>query len=246
MLTGDPMVKRDTVVRSTASALRQLIVADYAVGDRLPNEKLLAEQLEVSRGSVREALGTLEAEGAVKRAWGVGTFVSEPSSSPSLSMASIESYRDRVRAAGRDVELREAAYEVVSADGEVARRLRVDAGEPIWRIYRLFAVDGAPSAHMTEHVPMIIRGQRIDPSAMTDLTIGLFDMLDQHVRGIIAHAFTDVEAIGAPDPEATALGIPQGSPVLRTEQITTDAHGEALAFGVTLQRTDVLRMRITR
>jgi GntR family transcriptional regulator len=240
------MAKRDTVVRSVVSALRQLIAAEYAVDDRLPNEKQLADQLEVSRGSIREALGTLEAEGAVRRTWGVGTFVSVPPSTSSLSMSAIESYRDRVRAVGRDIALRDAHCELVAASAEVADRLGRQMDDPVWRIFRLFAVDGAPSAYMIEHVPAAVHGVAIDPSSMTSLEAGLFDMLDAHVAGVVAHTRTDIEAVGVAEPEASALEVAAGTPVLRTEQITTDASGGILAFGVTLQRTDVIRMRITR
>ncbi|MFE2773150.1 GntR family transcriptional regulator [Microbacterium resistens] len=240
------MAKRDSVVRGVVSALRQLIDESYAVGDRLPNEKQLAESLDVSRGSLREALGALETEGFVTRTWGVGTFVSVPRRSSSLSMSAIASYRDRVRAVGRTVVLREAAVDLVGAPPEAAAALNVEPGAEVWRVLRLFAVDGTPSAQMIEYIPTSIRGVAIDPSPMTTLDSGLFDMLDRHVAGVVAHTTTDIEAFRVAEPEAAALDVEAGTPVLRTEQVTSDDEGAVLAYGITLQRTDVLRMRITR
>ncbi|HEY5853762.1 MAG TPA: GntR family transcriptional regulator, partial [Aldersonia sp.] len=43
-----------------------------AVGDRLPGERTLAEELQVSRSSVREAIRVLEAMGVVRTAAGSG------------------------------------------------------------------------------------------------------------------------------------------------------------------------------
>jgi len=240
------MGKRDSVVRSVVAALRALIAEAYAVGDRLPNEKQLAEDLNVSRGSVREALGILETEGSVTRTWGVGTFVSTPRPSSSLSMSSIASYRDRVRAVGRTVALREAGYSRVEAPEEAASALGVARGTTVWRVHRLFAVDDVPSALMVEYLPVSIQGVAIDPASMTTVEAGLFDMLNGHIDGVVAHTTTDVEAHSVGQEDADALDLALGSPILRTEQSTVDSEGRTLAYGVTLQRTDVLRMRINR
>jgi len=51
---------------------------DFGVGARLPAERDLAEQLQVSRASVREALIALEIEGYVDVRVGTGVFVCAP------------------------------------------------------------------------------------------------------------------------------------------------------------------------
>jgi GntR family transcriptional repressor for pyruvate dehydrogenase complex len=51
----------------------------YAPGARLPSERKLAEQLQVSRTSVREALSRLETFGLLESRHGLGTFVKDPS-----------------------------------------------------------------------------------------------------------------------------------------------------------------------
>ena len=44
-------------------------------GDRLPSERMLADQFKVSRSSVREALRSLELQGLVVSKRGSGTFI---------------------------------------------------------------------------------------------------------------------------------------------------------------------------
>src|SRR5690606_30927252 len=51
---------------------------DFAAGSRLPAERDLAEQLQVSRSSIREALIALEIEGYVEVRVGTGVFVLSP------------------------------------------------------------------------------------------------------------------------------------------------------------------------
>ncbi len=53
---------------------------DFAVGSRLPAERDLAEQLQVSRASVREALIALEIEGHVDIRVGSGVYVTDAQS----------------------------------------------------------------------------------------------------------------------------------------------------------------------
>ncbi|HET7154948.1 MAG TPA: FadR/GntR family transcriptional regulator [Hyphomicrobiaceae bacterium] len=62
--------------RQIADQLRQLIDdGEYSVGSRLPTERELAEQLGVSRPTVREALIALEVEGRLRIRVGSGIYV---------------------------------------------------------------------------------------------------------------------------------------------------------------------------
>lgn len=53
-----------------------IIDGTYGAGERLPAERELAKQLDVSRPSLREAIQKLEAKGLVTRKQGGGTYVS--------------------------------------------------------------------------------------------------------------------------------------------------------------------------
>ncbi|TIX85399.1 MAG: FadR family transcriptional regulator, partial [Mesorhizobium sp.] len=59
--------------RQIADQLRQLIDAgEFAVGERLPTEREPADQLGISRPTVREALIALEVEGRIRIRVGSG------------------------------------------------------------------------------------------------------------------------------------------------------------------------------
>ncbi|WP_158213257.1 GntR family transcriptional regulator [Pigmentiphaga sp. NML080357] len=53
----------------------KIITGDWPVGGRIPNVADLAEQFEVARGTIREALGVLEDEGLIERFRAKGSFV---------------------------------------------------------------------------------------------------------------------------------------------------------------------------
>lgn len=69
-------VRRDRLYQGIVSQIEGLLErGDIKPGDQLPPERQLAEQLQVSRASVREALRSLELLGIVETRAGGGTFV---------------------------------------------------------------------------------------------------------------------------------------------------------------------------
>ncbi len=76
-------VDTDRLYRKIARQLSELIASgEFAPGQRLPAERDLAQQLGVSRPSVREALIALEIEGKVEVRVGAGVFVIGPQPTP--------------------------------------------------------------------------------------------------------------------------------------------------------------------
>jgi DNA-binding FadR family transcriptional regulator len=72
------VIDSDRLYRKIARQLSDLIESgEFKPGQRLPAERELAEQLGVSRPSVREALIALEIEGKVEVRVGAGVFVAE-------------------------------------------------------------------------------------------------------------------------------------------------------------------------
>jgi GntR family transcriptional regulator, transcriptional repressor for pyruvate dehydrogenase complex len=71
-------VGRPRVAHEIVTQLRELILdGTFAVGDKLPPERELAERLGVNRGSLREAIKSLELIGLVRTRQGDGTRVTD-------------------------------------------------------------------------------------------------------------------------------------------------------------------------
>lgn len=85
---GIEPVRRLKVADSVAAQLESLITGgEYKPGDKLPAERVLAEQFGVGRSSMREAVRILEAGGLLRIDHGVGAFVvsnKKTSADPSL------------------------------------------------------------------------------------------------------------------------------------------------------------------
>jgi GntR family transcriptional repressor for pyruvate dehydrogenase complex len=63
-----------------------IVEANLAPGDRLPSERELAEQLGVSRPSVRQALKVLTSLGVLEQRHGSGTYIKSPVKDPVASL----------------------------------------------------------------------------------------------------------------------------------------------------------------
>lgn len=67
--------EKKTYIKVSEQIIRTIIEGHYKIGDKLPPERELAEQMGVSRNSIREALGTLQALNIVSSHPGSGTYV---------------------------------------------------------------------------------------------------------------------------------------------------------------------------
>ncbi len=73
------MLKRSpSLTEQARDHIKQRILADEFDGGRIPSETDLANNLGVSRTTIRDALSRLEIEGVIYRKQGAGTFVNEP------------------------------------------------------------------------------------------------------------------------------------------------------------------------
>jgi len=70
-------IRRNKVYEEVARQIERLILKKLQPGDKLPSERELAETLGVSRGSIRDAIRSLELLGLVEPRQGAGTIVRE-------------------------------------------------------------------------------------------------------------------------------------------------------------------------
>jgi GntR family transcriptional regulator, transcriptional repressor for pyruvate dehydrogenase complex len=76
MMNFTPLKKNKRMYQRIVEQLQYLIEAGtLKPGDQLPSERILAEQLSVSRTSVKEAISVLESSGVVEVKQGIGVFL---------------------------------------------------------------------------------------------------------------------------------------------------------------------------
>lgn len=126
--------------RSLRNAIEKRLVAP---DDALPPERELAEELSVSRITIRKAIDGLVEEGLLVRRQGAGTFVC---ARVEKNFAKLTSFSEDMRARGRkprSVWLNKSSGTVTP---EESLTLRLSPGTPVYRFHRIRYADDAPMA----------------------------------------------------------------------------------------------------
>src|SRR5580658_2864266 len=79
------VIRKNKVYEEVAKQIERLILKKLKPGDKLPSERELAEMLQVSRSSIRDAIRSLELMGLVEPRQGAGTIVRERSADSSIN-----------------------------------------------------------------------------------------------------------------------------------------------------------------
>jgi len=200
-----------------AGELRQRVESGrYGAGRVLPSESELSAEFEVSRVTVRKALELLRDEGLVDARQGFGWFVAgEPMRQPLARLATIE---DQLRESGMEPQRRVLEFAFERAPRDVARVLGTSS---VLRVRRLNLADGEPFAIVTVWCSAE-RGQHLSRADVERSPF--YELLDEQLQG----AVQTIGADAASGDEATLLGVPEGSPVLRCTRVTSGADGVAV------------------
>lgn len=195
-----------------AGSIRDRVEA-AAPGALLPSESELSSEFGVSRVTVRRALELLRDEGSIAARQGFGWFVvTEPVQQRLDELGTIEAQLEH---SGRRAERRVLEFAFVAPPPRVAALLGVDQ---VLRVRRVNLADGEPFAVVTVWCPAELAA---------DLSRGdverhpFYELLDVELRG----ATQTIGADSAEPADATVLGVPVGSPLLRCERITSDRAG---------------------
>jgi len=208
-----------------AENLKEAIQAGtIAPGERLDNELELAEQLGVSRPTVRQAIQRLVQQGLVVRRRGLGTVVVAPRI---LRPVALTSLYDDLAAAERAPTTAVLSLEEIAADDEIAQVLSLAVGTPVLSIERLRFADDAPLALMHNYLPAkLLQGRTEADLEQT----GLYELLRS--QGVQLHAADQVLAARrATAHEARLLQAPRSVTVLTMTRTAFDPAGLPIEHG---------------
>lgn len=215
-----------------AQTIRARIAAgDYAPDAPLPSERDLVTEFDVSRVTVRQAVGVLRAEGAVRVEHGRGVFVAPPRQVQRLARTRLSrAAREQDQgaflgdaAAGGFTPSVTARVRFEPADERVARLLEVPPGTELTVRDRIMRANGLAVQLAVSRLPR----EFTRDTAMEDVVTGpggLYARLDDVGHGPARFA----EAVGArmPTPdERTTLQLDAGQPVLTVTRTAWDADG---------------------
>lgn len=200
-------------------------------GDTLPAERRLADQLGVSRTTLRKALAELSAEGVLRREHGSGTYVAPPKV---VRVRQLTSLSEDFGVDGKKVDSRVLSCDHILADAETQAALELSRGTRVYRVTRLRIVDDEPLAIEVAHLRGPLRGL----AGRLEAQASLYEALRVHYsREIVAVEDTVETALASPD-EAELLSVTTGHPLLMVHRLGRDGAGEALEWTRSVYRGD--------
>jgi GntR family transcriptional regulator len=208
---------------ATAIACGQL-----ADGEALPPERVLSEQLEVSRTTVRKALDALVARGLITSRQGSGNFVSARIEQP---LARLSGFTEDMRSRGREPSFVWLERALAPAGPEETVALALAPGARVARLVRLRFADGEPLAIeratiAERHLP---DPERVDGSLYAAL----------RRRGVEpVRALQRLRAEPVSEEDAGRLEIDPGSPVMATVRHGYLGDGRPVEFTRSVYRGD--------
>ena len=123
------------------------------VGDLLPSEAELCDKFEISRNTVRQAIGSLEEAGFVVRKRGKGTFVADPST---RRKGVQYSFTTEISSMGKHPSSTLVSFDIIDPAPKIKRLMALEDGVKVYCFTRVRNVDNEPLILETSYYPQHI------------------------------------------------------------------------------------------
>ena len=195
----------------------------WAVGDRIPSERELALEFNVSRMTLRQAVQTLVEEGILERQVGAGTFVARKKVQE--KMTGVTRFTELMEAQGKNPSSRTVSYSVTTPSLSALERLKPKDDEKVLRMERIRYADEVPICFEVATLPYSL----VKDYERNQITTSLYRTLEESGRKI-GHAQQSVSAHVASERIAEYLNIKRGSAILRLRQVTELGDGTPFEY----------------
>jgi GntR family transcriptional regulator len=211
-------------------------------GDRLPTERSLCAQFDISRATVRRAMRRLSDEGLIDAKVGRGSFVrGGPLAEPPNALMS---FTELARARGLAPSSQVLAQNVRPATLEETTVFGIDMQDLVFDLERLRLLDDAPLAIERTRIPVNIA------PALPHLDFGKASVYEALESAGAAPTLAEavVRAELAEGPAAVVLDVPVGAPLVICTTMSYDAVNRLVEIGEIAYRADryQFQARLTR
>lgn len=209
----------------------------YTAGEKIPSERALAVEFNVSRMTVRNAIEQLIADGILKRDSTRGTVVALPKIS--RNTVALSGLSQILREQGIDVSTKLIGFEVIPSSTKVANRLNIISSAFVNCIMRVRLVDSEPVIYETVYIP-----HSLAPLNLEDVkeTKSLYALLSNKYGVKPVRASQTIELIRANEAESEYLNVPMREPLLLLEGIAYSDTGIPIEFARSVSRGDRIRI----
>ena len=212
--------------------LRNLILSQKsAPGTMLPKEIELANQLGISRSTVRQATNKLENEGLLKRKKGVGTTIASEKKL-STGLDHWYSFTKEMKERGVDVRNLFIKTDFVPADEKLSQFFKIELGRPVLRLSKLKGTGNEPIVFFESYFH-----PRIGISKEDYFSIPLYTMLETKYGVKVVNSDENITAMLA-GRLGSKLKVSPEAPILFRERFVYDPGERPIEYNIGYYRSD--------
>jgi GntR family transcriptional regulator len=200
----------------------------------IPSERLLEEQYNLSRPTIRQAIELLVRQGFLYRVHGKGTFVSPPKLQKGI--LELTSFSEDMRNRGLKPGQKFLDFGFIVPPAQVRKQLELPAGQKVLRIKRVRTGNGEPIGIQDSYLALA-PGQEITREEVENQG-SIYAILQEKFGIFPSEADETLEVTLASAEEAMLLEIPEGSPLLLNERTLYSQNRQAVEYVKILYRGD--------
>ncbi|MHB8620462.1 MAG: GntR family transcriptional regulator [Chloroflexota bacterium] len=202
-------------LRIYRSLKRRIAMGELAAGSRLPPQRELSREFDVTPMTLRQALQLLEQEGLLLSRHGSGTYVTAQLFS--YDMGHLRSFAQEMAGQGVDLVTRVLSARFQRVSPLVADRLCLGEGEQVYTLERLRVIAGRPVVYQRSYLPDRV-GQRLAGMDLADRS--LYDVLREDLHLRVVRARETIHPIVLASREADLLEEPKGTPAVISTRLS--------------------------
>ncbi|MGG5341827.1 GntR family transcriptional regulator [Enterococcus sp. AZ192] len=208
----------------------------YKADTLLPNQTDLVKEFDVSRMTVKKAIGILVMEGLLYSQRGSGTKVLNRSfwdkdTSPANEYGGLSKQMDERH---KDLKSQVILFEVEFPTQEVQERLAISEEQPVYKIIRLRILENEP--FILEHTYMPCD---LVPGLTTDiLKKSIYTYVKEELSLNFAGAYRNIQASKSDEYDQNYLNCKIDDPVLEVQQVVYLKNGRPIEFSCSRNRYD--------
>ncbi|GHU39733.1 GntR family transcriptional regulator [Bacilli bacterium] len=207
----------------------QIETGVFEVGQRLPSERVMAEQFGVSRMTLRQAVTSLVEEGILTRYVGSGTYVA--SDRVREKMRGTTSFTEIIQNLGKTPSSKVLSYQKTKANEVECDKLQLKKGSQIIRMERIRYADDLPICYEVASIPYRL----IEDFAKNDIANHFYDTL-AHAGKKIGRSEQIISAKIVKKEIANFLSIKPNSAILALTQVSYFANSDETPFEYVLSQ----------
>ncbi|MFV0551944.1 MAG: GntR family transcriptional regulator [Anaerorhabdus sp.] len=207
----------------------------YCEGQMIDSENELCNLLGVSRMTVRQALQDLVSNEVLFKEKGRGTFVSVRPKYSEFKWG--VGFTEELKKRGSHPSTKDATLELVDADIDIAKELKVNIGDKVWKVTRI---------RCSNDLPIIYAIEYYNYAQCEDLTIDIvYASIYAHLENkgiILSFADQKIEAVNADKLVASKLDVKINTALIKMDIIAYMKNGSPFNCGTEYYRTDRYKM----